>query len=82
MKALKFHATWCGPCKALSMVVEGVDNLPLEIESIDIDENMALAQKYGVRSVPTIVIVDSTGTEVKRKTGSMNESQLLEFLKV
>lgn len=82
MKVLKFHATWCGPCQGLGMVIDGIDNLPMIVESVDIDDNMQMAQKYGVRSVPTMVIVNDDGSEVKRKTGSMNENQLLEFLKV
>lgn len=82
MKVLKFAATWCGPCQGLGMVIAGVDNLPMVIESVDIDKDMAMAQKYAVRSVPTMVMVNDDGSEVKRKTGSMNENELLEFLKV
>jgi thioredoxin-related protein len=40
-----------------------------------------MAVKYGVRGVPTMVIVDDSGKEITRKVGMMNETQLLEFLK-
>lgn len=79
MKLLKFHATWCGPCKSLSMVMENM-TLPIPVENVDIDQNNDMARKYNVRSVPTMVVVDSTGTEIKRAVGMMNEKQVLTFL--
>lgn len=81
MKLLKFYATWCGPCKGLSMVLEGVkEQLPMSVEDIDIDANMDTARKYNVRSVPTMVVVNDDGSEVKRVVGMMNEKQIIDFL--
>lgn len=81
MKVLKFYAEWCGPCKGLTMIVNGAkDKLPMEVEDINIDENIYMAQDYKVRSVPTMVVVNDDGTEVRRKVGMMNEEQLIEFL--
>jgi thioredoxin 1 len=82
MKALKFYAEWCGPCKALSMVVKGAkDKLPMEVEDVDIDNNLFMAQDFKIRGVPAMVIVDDAGKEIRRKVGMMTEEQLLEFLK-
>lgn len=82
MKALKFYAEWCGPCKGLSMVINGAkDKLPMTVEDVDIDNNIFMAQDFKVRGVPTMVIVDDSGNEIRRKTGMMTEEQLLEFMK-
>jgi thioredoxin 1 len=81
MKLLKFYATWCAPCKGLSIVIDGVkDQLDTIIEDIDIENNIELAQKYGVRTVPTLLLVDDNGEVVKKTTGMMNEQQFLEFV--
>ncbi len=83
MKVLKFYADWCGPCKGLSMVIKGAaDKITLPIEEVNIDENLMMAQMFNIRSVPTMVLVDKDEKEIKRQIGTMNETQLLEFLKV
>ena len=81
MKVLKFYADWCGPCKMLSRVLENIES-PIAIESVDIDTNQEVAVKYAVRGVPTCVIVDDSGTEIKRQVGMMNEAQFKSFISV
>ena len=82
MKALKFEASWCQPCKMLTKIMEDAsDQITTPIEKIDIDDNMELAKQYGIRGVPTLVLVDDEGKEIKRQSGVMMEAQLLEFLK-
>lgn len=83
MKAIKFYAEWCGPCKGLSMVIAGAqDKITVPIDNVDIDQNIMDSVQYGVRSVPTMILLDEHGAELKRQVGMMNEAQLLEFLKV
>jgi thioredoxin 1 len=83
MKVKKFYAEWCGPCKGLSMVIAGAgDKITIPIENIDIDTNIMESVQYDVRSVPMLVLVDDNGKEIKRLNGMVNETQLLEFLKV
>ena len=82
MKLLKFYAEWCGPCKGLSKIIDGAkDKINIAIEEYDIDNEMIMAQEYKVRSVPTMVLVDDTGAEIKRQVGMVSEEKLLEFLK-
>ena len=77
-KLLKFSASWCGPCKMLSKVMEGQD-IGIEVQEVDIDENSELAAKYAIRGVPTLVIIED-GVEIARKTGMMQLPQLKEFV--
>lgn len=83
MKLKKFYADWCGPCKGLSMVIKGAeDKITIPIEEINIDTEIMTSVEYNVRSVPTLVLVDDAGKEIKRQVGMLNEAQLLDFLKV
>jgi thioredoxin 1 len=83
MKVLKFYAEWCGPCKGLSMVIKGAgDKVTVPINEINIDEELMTSVEYGVRSVPTMILLDENDVELKRHVGTLNEEQLLDFLKV
>ena len=66
----KFSASWCGPCRTLAPIINEVKTqfLNVKFEEYDVDEAYAEATKYGVRSVPTIV-VEKNGIEVERFTG-------------
>ena len=80
MKILKFYADWCGPCKMLSKIMEGMSDLNTEIVNVNVDNDQETAVKYGIRGVPTMVVVDDEGKEVRRKVGMMSEAELRVFI--
>lgn len=79
MKILKFSASWCGPCKMMSKVLEGME-LPCPVEEIDIDHNDQLPQQFGIRGVPTIVAVNDAGEELGRLVGAQAEARVKSWL--
>lgn len=74
-RVLRFTASWCGPCKMLAKTLEEVNTI-IPIEVIDIDDQQDLAVEYGVRGVPTLIMLDEN-VEVKRLVG-MNSQKTLE----
>lgn len=72
---LKFYAEWCNPCKALSTTLEGMD-LPFPVESIDIDENPEKGMEFGVRGIPTLVLVDEDNNVIDRLVGNITKEQI------
>jgi thioredoxin 1 len=66
----KFSAVWCGPCRALTPVMNEIKGnySNVKFEEYDIDEYSEITEEYGVRSVPTVIIVKD-GIEVNRFTG-------------
>ena len=78
-----FYATWCGPCKMLSPILEEVaEELPQNavIAKLDIDESLDTAKDFGVMSVPTMIIFKD-GKEVERLVGLRQKAQILEAIK-
>ena len=74
-----FSATWCGPCKQFKPIMEEMVGDGYSIEFIDVDQEQNKATKYGVRSVPTVVI-EENGIEVDRFVGSIPKQMILEKL--
>lgn len=74
-----FFATWCGPCKMLSPILEKAEST-IKVIKIDTDEFEDLARKYGVMSIPTLVLLED-GKEIKRNIGFIDKESLENFLK-
>ena len=81
MKLYKFKTTNCGVCVMLDKILEQVEDLP-PLEVIDCEAQPEVAAEYGVFQVPTLVLVDETGREMKRHTGFMAMPQLESWVKV
>ena len=79
---LDFWAEWCGPCKMIAPLLdEAADEYSgrLAVVKINIDENPNTPQKFGIRSIPTLMIFKD-GAPQAQKLGAMSKSQLTEFL--
>jgi thioredoxin 1 len=76
-RILRFTASWCGPCKSLATNLENA-GLSVPIEVIDIDTESALATEYGIRGVPTLVMLEEN-IEIKRLVGVKTVNQLQEW---
>ena len=79
-----FFATWCGPCKMLAPILEEIDERKeagdLLIVKVDVDEVGVVAARFGIQSIPTLILFEN-GQAVKQTLGYMPKPQLLNFLK-
>ena len=76
-RVIRFTASWCGPCKMLSRNLEDIKT-EIPVEVIDIDENQNTAIDFGVRGVPTLVMLDGN-TEMKRLVGMTSLKELQDW---
>ena len=77
-KVIRFTATWCGPCKALKTVLDQVEtDVPIEV--IDIDEQPDLATEFGIRGVPTLVMMEDN-VATKRLIGLKTIQEVEAFI--
>ena len=78
-----FFATWCGPCKMLSPILEKVasEHEDLTVLKVDVDEVPDVATQYGIRSIPTLILFED-GKAVDMKLGYMPEESVLRFAKL
>lgn len=79
---IDFYADWCGPCQMMGPVVEEISNevTDAKVCKVNIDEEMAIAQKYSVMSIPTFVVIKN-GEVIARDMGAKPKSAVLEMLK-
>jgi thioredoxin 1 len=77
-----FWATWCGPCKAIAPVIEeiaGEYDGKVKVGKVDVDKNQDTAMKYGVRSIPTLLIIKD-GKVVNQIVGAVPKSNITDML--
>ena len=77
-----FWAEWCGPCKALSPIIDELSQEMIEtmtIAKVDITENQDIAVEYGVRNIPTMLFFRN-GEIVDKQVGAMPKSAIQEII--
>ena len=79
---IDFYATWCGPCKMYTPIVEefAEENEDIKVVKIDIDETQDIAFEYNVMSIPTTIIIKD-GKEVDRAVGIISKEILSQMVK-
>ncbi|MEG1495283.1 MAG: thioredoxin [Bacilli bacterium] len=77
-----FYAEWCGPCKMMGPILEELSksNLDFKIIKVNVDEHQALAQEYGVMSIPTLILFDN-GIIIKKNVGFVPKELLETWIK-
>lgn len=79
---IDFYASWCGPCRALSPILEELSEEfagRIDIYKVNVDEQEALAEAFGIRSIPTLYFIPMHGSP-QRAMGAMTKEQLRERL--
>lgn len=77
-----FWADWCGPCKAIAPTLDELATTydgKLQFAKVNVDENRELPLKYGVRSIPTLIVFKN-GEPAATKIGALTKAQLSQFL--
>jgi thioredoxin 1 len=75
-----FWAPWCGPCKMVLPLVEALaeERSDIKVGKINVDEEIELARKFRVMSIPTLMVFKG-GEMVKKNVGALDQDELLEF---
>ena len=76
-----FWASWCGPCRMLAPVIDqlAAEQTDVKVCKVNIDEEPGLAQRFGVMSIPTVVLFEN-GQEKNRSVGLVPKEKLLALL--
>lgn len=77
-KLLYFSAPWCQPCKTLGPIMDQVST-QVTVKKINVDDSPEIASHYGIRSVPTVVLVTEYGEEKSRLVGVQSQQTYLDM---
>ena len=75
---LYFSAAWCGPCRTLGPIMDSIAD-KVAWKKIDVDTDTELSAKYGIRNIPSLVLVDENGNELGRRVGVQSKEDILSF---
>ena len=76
----KFGAPWCSPCKDMEPLLSELST-DIEVVRVDIDQEPEKGMALGVRSVPSLIMVDEAGKALAFRSGGINRAQLQQFIR-
>ena len=83
MKVSVYSASWCASCGTLKQALNAINTEDLEIEILDVDTlGMQALSKVGIKGIPSLILYDNQGNEIKRKSGALTKKQLEVFLSI
>lgn len=79
---IDFYADWCGPCKMVSLVIDKIaeEHSEIKVCKVNVDSEPELAQKFGIASIPTLVVMKD-GRITNQKIGAVSGQTILDMLK-
>ncbi len=77
-KILYFTAAWCAPCKTLGPIIESLSG-QINYQKIDVDSNQDMSIKYGVRNVPSLILINEKGETLNKLVGVSTKEQILKL---
>lgn len=78
---LDFWASWCGPCRMVSPIVDEIakERTDVKVAKVNVDEQPKLAEKYGIMSIPTLAVLEK-GEVLRQAVGTQSKSEILALL--